>query len=348
MSADPFYVPNVVLVTGGAGFVGSNIVLRLVKNPKIHVINLDNLGYSSCIKNLSEIEHLPNYTFVQGDICNLDFIAFILRSKRIDTIIHCACQTHVDETVGNSIGFTQVNVIGTHTLLEAAKAFSSQLKRFIYVSSDEVYGNTSAVLPSLDETTDIGPTHPYAATKAAAELIVQAYYLSFHLPLITVRLNNCYGPLQHPEKVIPKFILRLLRNQPLFIHGMGENIRSFLYIDDVVDAFMTTLYKGSVGETYNIGAKDELTVLQIAKLLLALFHLSDQSEKYLQFVPGRPFPDQRHKLDYKKLAALGWEPKTTFEQGMKTTIEWYKAHFSNWGVVVDAALSSAHPKSIEK
>eukprot|EP00741_Cyanophora_paradoxa_P022497 tig00021464_g21723.t1 len=338
------YEPKVVLITGGAGFIGSHVVMRLVnKYPDVRVINFDKLDYCSCLKNLDSIKDKPNYMFVKGDICNLEFVRFILESEKVDTIMHFAAQTHVDNSFGNSIIFSETNVLGTHVLLEASRELKKQIRRFIHVSSDEVYGEISEHLPSVDETAPFVPTQPYSATKAAAELVVQAYQKSFNLPIIVTRGNNVYGPHQYPEKVVPKFINLIMRGRKMCVHGDGRSVRSFLYADDVADAFEIILFKGKTGEVYNIGTDFEMNMLQLAKELLKIFGFQEKESEMLEFVEDRAFNDCRYAIVSTKLHNLGWKPKTSFEDGIRMTVEWYKNNFKNWGNV-EAALTP-HPRA---
>jgi len=304
-------------------------VIHLVqKYPAYQVWNIDKLDYCASTKNLASIENAPNYHFVKADILSADLINHLLRSEKIDTIMHFAAQSHVDNSFGNSIAFTKNNILGTHVLLECAKA--SNIKRFIHVSTDEVYGESS-FKDGVGETTVLAPTNPYAASKAGAEHLVQSYYKSFKLPVIITRGNNVYGPHQFPEKIIPKFIGLLERGRSCCIHGTGRCKRSFIYVSDVVRAFDTILHKGTIGEIYNIGTSFEISTLEVAKKLLEEYGLSDQENKYIEFVADRPFNDLRYSIDPSKLYALGWKEQIPWDQGVKQTIAWYKTYkFDNW------------------
>lgn len=343
------HTPKNILITGGAGFIGSNVVCGLVeKYPQYNIINLDKMDYCSSLRNLEEVENKKNYKFVKGNICSSDFINYILKSENIDTIIHFAAQTHVDNSFGNSFQFTENNIMGTHVLLEASKA-NGGIKRFIHVSTDEVYGEAGNELSPTDEkhhesSTLLKPSNPYAATKAGAEFLVQAYNKSFQLPTIITRGNNVYGPKQYPEKLIPKFICLLSRKQPCPIHGNGSHKRNFIYVSDVVSAFDTILHKGEVGQVYNIGTHDEISNLTVAKNLIKLSGLQDKESEFIKFVEDRPFNDFRYSINFDRLAALGWSAKVTWEEGLKKTIDWYLTKMSEkyWDSIEGALV--AHPR----
>jgi len=336
------YTPQNILITGGAGFIASHVVIRFVREyPQYTVVNLDKLDYCASVKNLVSIQDAPNYRFVKGDILQADLVSYVLKEHKIDTIMHFAAQTHVDNAFGNALSFTRNNVEGTHVLLECAKATNGQIKRFIMVSSDEVYGETTA--EALDEDGPMRPTQPYAATKAASEMMARAYYLSYGFPLIITRGNNVYGPHQFPEKVIPKFINLLMRGKKVPVHGKGTAIRGFLFVEDVARAFDTICHKGKIGEAYNIGTDFELTMNEVAHQLVEMWgYKGEEIEANIEYGPDRPFNDCRYAITSKKLQALGWMPQVTWEAGIKRTIEWYKVNSGNWGNI-DAALV-AHPR----
>jgi UDP-glucose 4,6-dehydratase len=337
------YTPKNILITGAAGFIAGHVANRLVKNhPEYNIVVLDKLDYCSNIKNLNPSRSSPNYKFVKGDIASADLVNYILKSESIDTIMHFAAQTHVDNSFGNSFEFTKNNVLGTHVLLEACKV-TGQIKRFIHVSTDEVYGETDEdAVVGNHEASQLLPTNPYAATKAGAEMLVMAYHRSYGLPVITTRGNNVYGPNQFPEKLIPKFILLAMAGRTLPIHGDGSNVRSYLYCEDVAEAFDVVLHKGEVGHVYNIGTKKERRVIDVAKDICKLF--SRDPESCIKFVENRPFNDQRYFLDDEKLKKLGWSEKTTWEEGLKKTMEWYTSNPGWWGDVSGALLP--HPRML--
>ncbi|PVH65886.1 hypothetical protein PAHAL_1G097900 [Panicum hallii] len=337
------YKPKNILITGAAGFIASHVATRIAKNyPDYKIVVLDKLDYCSNLKNLLPVSSSPNFKFVKGDIASADLVNFILVTENIDTVMHFAAQTHVDNSFGNSFEFTKNNIYGTHVLLEACRQITGQIKRFIHVSTDEVYGETDEdAVVGNHEASQLLPTNPYAATKAGAEMLVMAYGRSYGLPVITTRGNNVYGPNQFPEKLIPKFILLAMRGEPLPIHGDGSNVRSYLFCEDVAEAFEVILHCGEVGHVYNIGTKKERTVMDVAKDICKIFNLD--AEKTIKFVDNRPFNDQRYFLDDEKLKGLGWSERTHWEEGLRKTVEWYVANSDYWGDVSGALLP--HPKA---
>lgn len=337
------YTPKNILITGAAGFIASHVANRLVRHyPHYKVVVLDKLDYCSNLKNLNPSSSSPNFKFVKGDIASADLVHFLLLTENIDTIMHFAAQTHVDNSFGNSFEFTKNNIYGTHVLLEACKV-TGQVRRFIHVSTDEVYGETDEdAVVGNHEASQLLPTNPYSATKAGAEMLVMAYGRSYGLPVITTRGNNVYGPNQFPEKLIPKFILLAMRGQPLPIHGDGSNVRSYLYCEDVAEAFEVVLRRGEVGHVYNIGTKKERRVIDVARDICKLFNLDPDS--VINFVDNRPFNDQRYFLDDQKLQNLGWSERTTWEEGLRKTMEWYTTNPDWWGDVSGALVP--HPRML--
>jgi UDP-glucose 4,6-dehydratase len=318
--------PKHVLVTGGCGFIGSNFVNYMVeKYPTIHFYNIDCLNYCASVDNITKTNQAaPNYTLIKGDITSYDLISHILTTSSIDCIIHFAAQSHVDGSFTNSFQYTRDNVQGTHVLLEASRTYG-KIQRFIHVSTDEVYGESGADDISIKtEKSMLVPTNPYAATKAAAEMLVCSYYKSFRLPVIISRGNNVYGPNQYPEKLIPKFITYMKKNTPCTIHGDGQALRNFLYVSDVVHAFEKLLFQGVIGEIYNIGGNEqtEISVMDITHRLCELIkgrHLD--LTKDVAFVADRHFNDQRYWISNDKLRALGWEPQIDLATGLQLTID---------------------------
>ncbi|CAA0816357.1 Trifunctional UDP-glucose 4-6-dehydratase/UDP-4-keto-6-deoxy-D-glucose 3-5-epimerase/UDP-4-keto-L-rhamnose-reductase RHM1 [Striga hermonthica] len=337
------FTPKNILITGAAGFIASHVANRLIRNyPEYKIVVLDKLDYCSNLKNLLPSKSSPNFKFVKGDIGSADLVNYLLIAENIDTIMHFAAQTHVDNSFGNSFEFTKNNIYGTHVLLEACKV-TGQIRRFIHVSTDEVYGETDEdAVVGNHEASQLLPTNPYSATKAGAEMLVMAYGRSYGLPVITTRGNNVYGPNQFPEKLIPKFILLAMRGKTLPIHGDGSNVRSYLYCEDVAEAFEVILHKGEVGHVYNIGTKRERRVIDVAKDICKLFNMDP--DKSIQFVENRPFNDQRYFLDDQKLHNLGWSERTVWEEGLKKTIEWYTSNPDWWGDVSGALLP--HPRML--
>lgn len=335
------YEPKNILITGAAGFIASHVTTRLIKRyPTYNIIALDKLDYCSTFKNLQPCTSSPKFKFIKADIASADIVNHTLIEEEIDTIMHFAAQTHVDNSFGNSMEFTYNNIYGTHVLLEACRA-TKCVKRFIHVSTDEVYGETD-----LDsdignhETSQLLPTNPYSATKAGAEMLVMAYHRSYDLPIITSRGNNVYGPNQYPEKLVPKFILLAMKGEKLPIHGNGSNVRSYLHCGDVAEAFDVILHKGVIGQVYNIGTQKERSVLDVAEEICKLFKLD--SKQVIEFVQDRPFNDKRYFLDDQKLKKLGWEERTSWEEGLKMTIDWYKNNPDWWGDVSTAL--NPHPR----
>ncbi|KAE8699118.1 Trifunctional UDP-glucose 4,6-dehydratase/UDP-4-keto-6-deoxy-D-glucose 3,5-epimerase/UDP-4-keto-L-rhamnose-reductase RHM1 [Hibiscus syriacus] len=337
------YTPENILITGAAGFIASHVANRLIRNyPGYKIVVLDKLDYCSNLKNLLPSQSSPNFKFVKGDIGSADLANYLLVTESIDTIMHFAAQTHVDNSFGNSFEFTKNNIYGTHVLLEACKV-TGQIRRFIHVSTDEVYGETDEdAVVGNHEASQLLPTNPYSATKAGAEMLVMAYGRSYGLPVITTRGNNVYGPNQFPEKLIPKFILLAMRGETLPIHGDGSNVRSYLYCEDVAEAFEVILHKGEVGHVYNIGTKKERRVIDVAKDICKLFSMDPETS--IKFVDNRPFNDQRYFLDDQKLKVLGWSERTVWEGGLKKTIEWYTKNPNWWGDVSGALLP--HPRML--
>eukprot|EP00981_Chlorochromonas_danica_P006439 scaffold1389_cov251-Ochromonas_danica.AAC.37 len=294
----------------------------------------------SCLENLDDIKDFPNYKFVKGNICSSDLVNFVLETEQIDTIMHFAAQTHVDNSFGNSFQFTQNNIMGTHVLLESAKVH--KVKRFIHVSTDEVYGEQRLDQEAMDEEQVLEPTNPYAATKAGAEFLAKSYHRSFGMPVIITRGNNVYGPHQYPEKLIPKFINQLLRGHSVTLHGTGANKRNFLYVEDVARAFEIILFKAQVGFIYNIGGSNEQANIDVAKSLIKLSGFEDPDKKMI-FVEDRVFNDLRYHINSSRLHALGWKEEMTWEEGLRITFEWYKRFSGRYGNI-DNALQ-AHPRA---
>ncbi|KAK3952723.1 hypothetical protein QBC32DRAFT_134633 [Pseudoneurospora amorphoporcata] len=345
-----------IMVTGGAGFIACWVVRHLVLTyPEAYnVVSFDKLDYCASLNNTRVLEHEPNFSFHKGDITNPSEVMDCLKRYNIDTIFHFAAQSHVDLSFGNPFGFTHTNVYGTHVLLESARKVG--VKRFIHVSTDEVYGEVKDDEDDLLETSILAPTNPYAASKAAAEMLVNSYKKSFKLPVIIVRSNNVYGPHQYPEKIIPKFTCLLARGKPVVLHGDGSPTRRYLYAGDAADAFDTILHRGQLGEIYNVGSYDEISNLSLCHKLLAEMEIisprsplsaparnyttsppslplvAEQEEFYrwVKYTRDRPFNDHRYAVDGTKLRQLGWEPKTSFGEGLRITVDWYRRFGEQW------------------
>lgn len=337
------FVPKNILLTGGAGFIGSHVAILLAKKyPRYKIVVYDKLDYCSCLENLNQVKNLPNFKIVKGDISSHDLVTYVFMEEKIDTVMHFAAQTHVDNSFGNSFAFTKANIYGTHVLLETANNCPS-IRRFIHVSTDEVYGEGESFdAKPMDEEHVLEPTNPYAATKAGAEFLVKSYHRSFKLPCIITRGNNVYGPHQYPEKLIPKFTNQLLRNMPLTIHGDGSNTRNFLFVEDVARAFDCILHKGKIGHIYNIGGKNEFANIQVANDLIRIMGRAERKADLVCFVPDRKFNDLRYTINGDKLNELGWEEQMSWEEGLRKTVEWYKMYSSRYGNIDQALV--AHPR----
>lgn len=312
-----------IVITGGAGFIGSHIVDEFIKNyPNAKIVVLDKMTYAADIRNIRHHIENKNFELVVGDICNMDTCERVL--KNTDLLIHAAAESHVDNSFANSLEFSQTNVVGTHSLMEACRRLD--VPRIIHVSTDEVYGEV--LEGSADENSILKPTNPYSASKAAAEMIINSYMQSFKLPVIMIRANNMFGTRQYPEKIIPKFILMLMRDQKLTLHGSGENKRHFLAVQDFANALKILNEKGVIGECYNIGTTQEYKNIEIARNLCNLFGLSDK--KYITFVEDRPFNDGRYAVNWDKITALGWKPQISLEQSLTELALWYETNFDRY------------------
>lgn len=314
-----------LLVTGGAGFIGSSFINYFShKYPHINIINVDKLYYCANINNIdNDIRNSDNYKFIQSDINNQELIIYILEQNCIDTVIHFAAQSHVQNSFDDSLQFTKDNVFGTHSLLESCRIYN-KIKKFIHVSTDEVYGESMNDIneKSKTEHSVLVPTNPYAATKAGAELLVQSYSHSYKMPIIITRGNNVYGPNQYPEKVIPKFIKLLNQNKKITIQGDGTSVRAFLFSLDTVKAFESILNKGRIGEIYNIGCDDnmEYSILDLAKLLIKKIKNTDNYHEWIEYIDDRPFNDRRYYISNQKLKSLGWKIETNLKDGLSYII----------------------------
>ncbi|XP_056157301.1 dTDP-D-glucose 4,6-dehydratase-like [Lampris incognitus] len=332
-----------VLVTGGSGFIGSHLVCRLVNRyPNWRIINLDMLDYCCSARSLENVEDRINYTFIRGDVCNSRLVSYIFNTIKIDIVFHLAAKTHVDSSFVCPSSFQQVNVNGTRVLLTAAHRARHSPQRFIYVSTDEVYG--SSLNKVFDESSPIRPSNPYSATKAAAEYLVKSYWIKYKFPTIITRSNNIYGPRQYTEKVIPRFLSLLQVNKKCTIQGTIPKSRHFLFIDDVIEAFLMLLEKGVVGEIYNVGTSCEISIMELAKELIKMMKNVPDCElnDWLEFVPDRPQVDLCYPISSEKLQKLGWRPEVPWAEGIRQTVEWYQQNPGFWSDAADQGPISCH------
>ncbi|BAY08404.1 dTDP-glucose 4,6-dehydratase [Calothrix sp. NIES-2098] len=345
------------LITGGAGFIGSNFILKARKEQWANIINLDKLTYASNPLTLAELQDDSGYNFVRGDIGDIELINNFLDQHQPDAIINFAAESHVDRSILSPQDFIQTNVLGTFQLLEASRAYYEKLSaqrqkqfRFLHISTDEVYGSLTQTDPAFREDTPYAPNSPYAASKAGSDHLVRAYYHTYGLPTLTTNCSNNYGPRQFPEKLIPLIILNALNGKPLPIYGDGQNIRDWLYVEDHCEAVYLVLQQSSIGETYNIGGNNEQTNLAVVEKICALldelapkpnFHYSS----LITFVKDRPGHDRRYAIDSSKIKQdLGWEPKESFDSGLLKTIQWYLNN-STW---VEQVQSGAYHTWIQQ
>ncbi|AWP00756.1 putative dTDP-D-glucose 4-6-dehydratase [Scophthalmus maximus] len=320
-----------VLVTGGSGFIGSHLVCSLVdRHPDWRIINLDNLDYCCSPRSLESVDDRANYTFIRGDVCNSQLVDHIFTTETVDVIFHLAAKTHVEASFESQSTFQLVNVDGTRVLLAAARRARHRPQRFVYVSTDEVYG--ASVDEVFDESSPPRPTNPYSATKAAAEQLVKSYWDKYKFPIIITRSNNIYGPRQFTEKVIPRFLTLLQMNKRCTIQGTLPKSRHFLFVDDAVAAFLLVLEKGTVGEIYNVGTTCEVPIMQLARQLIRMIKNVPDSEvkDWLEFVPDRPRVDLRYPITCEKLQQLGWRAEVSWAEGIRHTVKWYQENPDFW------------------
>ena len=326
-----------ILVTGGAGFIGSNFILHWLATEQGGVVNLDKLTYAGNPANLEKVKSDIRYKFIQGDICDRKLLLDLFQQSQPRAIVHFAAESHVDRSIHGPDDFVRTNVNGTFSLLEEARAYWANLSgeeksafRFLHVSTDEVYGSLGPNDPGFNENTAYAPNSPYSASKAASDHLVRAYHHTYGLPTLTTNCSNNYGPFQFPEKLIPLTILHALQGKPIPVYGDGKNVRDWLYVEDHCEAIRTVIAKGRVGEAYNIGGNNEKQNLEIVRTICRILdelRPDDPTvphEKLLTYVQDRPGHDRRYAIDARKIETeLSWRPKETFESGMRKTIEWY-------------------------
>lgn len=313
---------KVLLVTGGAGFIGSNFVrYMLAKRPGCSIVNFDKLTYAGNLDNLREIENNPGYRFIRGDVCDRDAVRTAMAG--VDVVIHFAAESHVDRSIDDPFVFTRTNVIGTHVMLECARELGVRV--FIQIGTDEVYGSVEQ--GSSGESDKLDPRSPYSSSKAAADLLALSYHATYGMDVRVTRCTNNYGPYQYPEKLIPFFVTNALEDGQLPIYGDGKNIRDWLYVEDHCDAIDFIHRNGRAGEIYNIGGGREMMNIEITDIILGELGKPDSLKRY---VADRPGHDRRYSLDISKIERLGWSPRHTFEQAMKETISWYVGNERWW------------------
>ena len=332
-----------ILVTGGAGFIGSNFVLNWLKENNEPVVNLDALTYAGNLENLQSLADDPRHIFMKGNICDKELVTSLLTKYKPRAIVHFAAESHVDRSIFGPDLFFETNVMGTLNLLECAKAYYDQLLsekerlafRFLHVSTDEVYGSLTFDEPAFTEETPYRPNSPYSASKASSDHAVRAWFHTYGFPVLTTNCSNNYGPYQFPEKLIPLVISNALARKPLPIYGDGLNIRDWLYVGDHCSAIRCVLEKGKIGETYNIGGHNERNNITIVRTICAILdemrpHPDGSYANLITYVKDRPGHDRRYAIDSTKLQTeLGWKPKECFETGIRKTVQWYLDH-QNW------------------
>ncbi len=327
-----------IIVTGGAGFIGANFVLDWIAAEGTPVVNLDKLTYAGNLDNLAALKGDARHVFARGDINDRKLVAELLQQHQPRAIVHFAAESHVDRSIHGPGEFVHTNVVGTFSLLEETRAYWSTLPdadknrfRFLHVSTDEVYGSLGSDDPAFSETTPYAPNSPYAASKAGSDQLVRAWHHTYGLPVITTNCSNNYGPLQFPEKLIPLIILNALAGKPLPVYGDGKNVRDWLYVGDHCAGIRTALAQGRPGETYNIGGNSEKTNLEVVHTVCAILDELHRDgaphAKLITFVKDRPGHDRRYAIDATKINnELGWEPRERFESGLRRTVEWYLAN----------------------
>ncbi|QSH57997.1 dTDP-glucose 4,6-dehydratase [Photobacterium damselae subsp. damselae] len=344
-----------ILVTGGAGFIGSAVVRHIINNTQDSIINLDKLTYAGNLESLSDVENSDRYVFEQVDICDREELDRVFVQHQPDAVMHLAAESHVDRSIDGPAAFIETNIIGTYTILEAARQYWNQLDevrkstfRFHHISTDEVYGDLEGTDDLFAETTSYSPSSPYSASKASSDHLVRAWLRTYGLPTIVTNCSNNYGPYHFPEKLIPLMILNALEGKQLPVYGNGMQIRDWLYVEDHASALYTVVTQGEIGETYNIGGHNEKANIEVVKTICSLLEELvpnkpqgiSQYQDLITYVTDRPGHDVRYAIDATKIAAeLGWKPDETFESGIRKTVEWYLNNEKWWGRVLDGSYS---------
>lgn len=331
-----------LLITGGAGFIGSNFVRYILnKYSDYQVVVYDKLTYAGRLENLENVADNPRYTFVQGDICDAGLVDKVIQKHRIEAVINFAAETHVDRSILNPGSFIQTDVYGTYVLLEAVRKFG--IGRYVQVGTDEVYGSCSQ--GSFSEVDRLGPSSPYSASKAGADLLVLSYFVTWGLPVVVTRSSNNFGPFQYPEKLIPLFITNAIDGQPLPLYGDGLNVRDWLYVFDNCEAIDLVLHQGQAGEIYNIGADQECTNLEVTELILKTLN---RPRSLIRFVKDRPGHDRRYSLNCSKIRSLDWRPQHRFETALAETVRWYQDNQDWWRKIKSGEFRRYYEKQYGK
>jgi dTDP-glucose 4,6-dehydratase len=327
-----------LLVTGGAGFIGSNFIHYMLKQyPELKIVNLDVLTYAGNLANLSDIENDPRYTFVKGNICDTEAVSQAM--KGCDGVVNFAAETHVDRSIHEGGVFVETDVRGVFVLCEEARR--QKVKRFLHISTDEVYG--SRLNGYFKETARLNPSSPYSSAKAGGELLARSYYVTYKLPILITRSSNNYGPFQYPEKLIPLFTTNLIENKPVPVYGDGKQVRDWLYVEDQCEALDLVLHKGRLGNIYNVGSHNEEYNIDVTQGILKLLGKGDE---FITYVKDRPGHDRRYAVNIEKIQKLGWKPRHNFLQGLEKTVQWYVENEEWWRAIKQKQADYA--KWIEK